>query len=186
LSIGACFLKSVCTAQLVDRVARTPSSRTTARALGMSSVQLEHLWPLCKDWLSEVCDAWADKTQIELPAVAFPSALGVEVTEACLEWSTRTQAQLLTVQQSVLVARALLAVSKYELRGVHVLCVLPPTSPLRQEDSARHSHSLDFQRKELVLRLMPLNASLATTFAKQLGMDLLAVRNSAAAILTGQ
>jgi hypothetical protein len=156
---------------LVDVAGKTPRARTAQRALGLSLSEMRQLASVARDWLGLVLAAWSSTAGVPgWPVVPFPSQVDQAVQAARDEWAQRPAALLVELQQTLLVARALLAVFRYQLRGVHILCVVPLDSALREllqdGDLRARSGNPDFQRKELVLRLMPLNATLAAQFAK--------------------
>lgn len=179
--------------RLVDVAGKTPSALTTKRSLQMTLSDLRQFCVVVREWMGIIVESWNEApvsgAADPIGRLPFPNQLHQSVRMAQEEWAEKSASTLDSVRQSLLLARALLAVFKYQLRGVHITCVLPVDSSLREQihpGGATRPANLDLHRHELVLRLMPVNLSLATQFAKELGMNMISIRQNAASILINQ
>merc|ERR1712000_227446 len=96
-------------------------------------------------------------------------------------------------EHTLFLARTICLVLKYGIRSVVVGSVLPESSKLRDHlqsgeakttaakgPAAGRFNSVSFQRRELILKLLPANNKLAISYAKALDVDLDSVRKMAA------
>ena len=181
--IGPLFWK---TASLVELARKTPSENVVRKMLSFSNMaELRQFCGVARDVLHVMVDAWEQNQSllnVDFSALPFPSHPTCAFVEGRELWSQRSALLLSEFQSTLFLARSLYMILKFGLRSVVVSCVLPEDSVLRDRlqserpKAGSRFNSVTFQRRELIMKLLPANNKLAISYARTLNVDLDSVR----------
>ena len=179
--LSSLFWKGVC---LMETAAKVPSDHILAKMFNMSLADFRHFFQCCQTVLQSIGESSETPSflgSLSFDKLSFPKLPDPLFTN-CMSATIEKQSDFAHL---LLLVRVIKAVLKYKIRGVHVISVLPAKSSLRDHlsdlDSSKRfpgERFTEFQRREIILRLLPHNNALAISLARETNVDIASIRKT--------